>query len=443
MPDYRRRNLDEPQSSPPLEPLRGRQLMRRSRASAIHATGDRVLSHGRRILACVGLHGAKAWHFPDSPGAGPTKVYPTLDSVRIAAQTPALALTPGHFVRATVIANPSGRTESATIPAGSSYQVTGAGGQVRIVAVYTKGANSVIQKIIPIPPSGLANAGQPTGAGGAWSQIYRYRTGRLLPADLDVPANLAAWTDGVVVTLAVSYVGSPRAIDVVIHEEPYALAYEYGTDEWIAPMHAGQNGGNLGQLIGPGPVIRQSASDPGGGAEIVTDAARRLSQELGPVLLSVSAWDEANQDVTASEPDYRTISGAAYKELFSGSTTAYATTAAGSSLSSGANARRVQDSEATAVLRDRDNVVPVRCYIYGSMSTTVGIPTATVRFESSAYSIAEVQVPSGTADAWHSAPGHLRCGLGAQNPIALQVRGRVWGSGDFRWRHIVVVYDDL
>lgn len=47
---FRKRLLDSNQTSPPLDPLRGGRPMSRARASSIHATGDRVLRHGRRLL---------------------------------------------------------------------------------------------------------------------------------------------------------------------------------------------------------------------------------------------------------------------------------------------------------------------------------------------------------------------------------------------------------
>lgn len=108
MPDYRRRFLAEPQTDAPLDALRGGVLMRRDRASAIHATGDRVLTHGRRILCQAGLHGARQWHVDDGPVGAATHPSPTAE--RVVLRTPAIALTPGHFPRAMLVALMMART---------------------------------------------------------------------------------------------------------------------------------------------------------------------------------------------------------------------------------------------------------------------------------------------------------------------------------------------
>ena len=148
---------------------------------------------------------------------------------------------------------------------------------------------------------------------------------------------------------------------------------------------------------------------------------------------------EMIRESRAPEAGARSITSSDWTELIVGTTTAYSSSGSGWSLSSGANARRVQESEATAVLRDRTNAVPVRCYVYGRM-TTAG-PTARVRFESGAESIAEVAIPASTSWAWHDAPGTLRCGLGAQDPTVGQVRGKVSGAGaTFEWRYLLVLF---
>lgn len=438
MPTYRRRRIIEPQTAPPLGPLRGHQLMRRARASAIHATGDRVLSHGRRILATCGLHGASGWHVADTAPGQMSLTYPKPNQERGVMLTPAIRLTPGHFVRAVVVAGPSGMTEeTGSVP-------TGAKGEIHIGATYTNGDGSTtVVKVLAIPGSGELYAAQPSGASAAWSQLHKRRSALMLPADMNLIANLAAWADDVTVSIAVAYVGSPRVVDLVVYEEPLALAYDLAAGDWIAPMHAAPDGGSLGQLGGPVPVIKRSASDPGGGVEILTDAAARLAQETGPVLWSATTWDEGGQDFTAAEAEYLQVTGTTYTEIMSGEADTYSAATPAWSMSSGANARRVQESEQTAIMRDNDNVVPVRCYIYGAMSTAVGSPTATVRFEAASYSIAEVAVPAGTSYAWHSAPGTLRCGLGAQDPTALQVRAKTSSGGaSFRWRYAMVVFED-
>ena len=260
--------------------------------------------------------------------------------------------------------------------------------------------------------------------------------------NLSLPANAAAWAEGVTCSMVLSYIGSPRAVDVIEYEEPLAYARDISAGDWIAPLHADAQGGNVGQLAGPWPVVRRSASDAGGGVEVLTDAARRASQELGPCLFSASVWDESDGDFSSTEVAGRGVTSTNWTELIADTTTAYATSGAGWSLSSGANARRVQESATARVLRDATNAVPVRCWVYGRM-TTAG-PTARVRFEAGPESVAEVAVSSGTSWAWHSAPGALRCGLGAQDPSVGQVRAKVSGAGagaTFEWRYLRVDFE--
>lgn len=435
MTDYRRRNLTDAQTSIPLDPLRGGLLMRRSRASSVHATGDRVLSHGRRVLLRVGLHGADDWHISDD-AVGMVIAHPHPDTERVVARLPGITLTPGCFPRLYVVANPSGMTATA-----GPVTATGAKGIVRLACSFDNGISSpTVTKQVAIPGSTEADAARPSGPGAAWSHLYRRRSTLFEPAPLALPANAAAWSEGVTCSMVLSYVGSPRAVDVIVAEEQVAYARDISAGDWIAPLHSNAQGDNAGQLAGPWPVVRRSASDAGGGVEVLTDAARRISQEVGPVLWSATVWDEGGGDFSSTEVAGRSVTSSTWTELIADTTTAYSTLGAGWSLAAGANARRVQESAAGRVLRDRTNAVRVRCYVYGRM-TTAG-PTARVRFESGAESISEIAVPAGTSWAWHSAPGTLRCGIGAQDPSVGQVRAKVSGAGaTFEWRYLLVLFE--
>lgn len=411
--------------------------MRRSRASAVHAAGDKVLAHGRRILATVGMHGARTWHMSDTNNGTGTQAKPEANVERVVIRTPPIALTPGHLVRVSVVCNPSGETEKMVSMAWGN---AGVKGEVKISVAYDNGTSTpTVDKFMTLPNSGLANGAQPTGPGAAWSQIHKLLSAPIYPADLTDPATLAAWSDGVTATITVSYIGSPRIIDLCVYEEPFALCYDASTNDWIAPMHSNGSGGALASLPGNVPKIKLSGSNSSGGAEVICDAARRLSQEIGPVLFFHTAWDEDAQAVASTETDFKSITSTGFVELIHGATSV-GTDRPGWSTSSGANATRIQDSERTVVLRDKTNVVPVRFYIYGAMSTATGSPTATVRFQYDAKEWTEIAIPAGTTYAWHSAPGHIRCGLGAQDPHAVQVSAKV-SSQAFRWRYIMCVYD--
>jgi hypothetical protein len=402
-----------------------------------------VLRNGYRKIARVGLNGAKSWHMGETANGTSTQLKPTANVERVCLRTPPVAITPGHLLRVAVVANPIVETE-AIVDAGppALYGNVGCQGEIKITVAFDNGTDTpTVTKVITLPNSQLQYGAQPTGSGAAWGSLITRETGPIWPDDLTDPLTLAAWTEGVTATITVAYIGSPRVIDLTIYEEPNALCYDLSSGAWIAPMHANSGGGPLVSLLGKTPRIKQSGSHPGGGTEIVCDAAARVIQEVGPVLFYHSAWDEDAQLVASTETTPKTITATSpnYTELLTGVTTAAGTTRPGWSTSSGANALRIQDS-GPMVLRDNEGVVPVRCYIYGAMSTAVGSPTATVRFQTDTAEFVQVAVSAGTTYAWHSAPGKLRCGLGAQDPHAIQVSAIV-SAQTFNWRYLMVVYD--
>ena len=413
--------------------------MRRSRAAAVHATGDRVLSHGRRIICTAGLHGAKSWHVSDAAsGVSGTQAKPTRTATRVAIRTPSISLTPGHFLRASIVALPSGETEVFNAGTGN-WDPDGVFGQVQIAVSYNNGATTTVTEVIDLPGSKLANGAQPTGAGAAWANLITRLTSHILPADMSLPANLAAWSDGVSVSVVVAYVGSPRVVDLCVWEEPYAIAVDANTTDWPMPMHSNGAGGQSGQLSGKTPRTQRSGSDFGEGAAVVCDAAKRLCQELGPVLWFATAWDEDAQAVASTETDYRAISTVTpnFTELLTNSN--LSTLGQGWSTASGANAVRIQDTIIKGANANKMHSIPVRFCVYGAMSTGAG-PTATVRLETSSTEFVVIPVPTGTSYAWHEAPGYIRVGLGAQFPVVMHVRANVSSAAEFRWRYLAVIY---
>lgn len=435
---YRRRKLGDPQTDPPLAPLAGLQLMRADRAASIFTAGDRVLAHGRRVLLSTGLGGAGKWHVSDSAPEDPA-IHPAASVSRVAARLPGVPLTPGHFLVLQVVAGPSGQT---AIVVGDVIYPTGVVGAVELEAVYQNaGGTSTITKRLDIPGSQEANGAQPSTAGAAWGRLYRRRSAMLMPADLALPGNLASWSEGVTVSLTLSIIGAPRVIHAIVYEVPFAYAGDITAGDWILPLHSDGAGGGLPGLKGARPVERRLAGDAGGGTEILADSARRL-REVGPVLWYASTWCESSQGYTATESTARTVTGTTARELLEDTSTPWSEAAAGASLASGANARRVEDSEAVAVFGDRDNAVPVECWIYCRMSAAG--PTATVTFAAADYSVAILDVPAGTAWAWRSVGGHLRCGLGAQDPTTCQVFAAASAGGAvFEWRYAAITFAAL
>lgn len=439
----RRRFLKEPQTKVNLDFFRGLQPMSKSRASQAHAAGDRLLAHGRRILCRTGLNGASEWHVPDT--AQVAQSHPDSTTERVVARTPAISLTPGHFVRMMIVALPSGMT---TQPDGlGGYEEGGAAGKVKITVTYDNGADTeAISSSLFIEGSKLENGKQPDAPGGGWTAIRRARTDLLLPAVMKNAQNLAAWCDGVTATITVAYIGSPRVIDLVVHEEPYGLAYDSATGGWVAPMHAGPSGGDLGNLAGPFPVTQFKASDAGNGTRALCDAAKRLCQETGPVVWYWSAFNEAIQNVTDTEaaPVTKSNTIPTFHSITSTSVGGPTTSNPNRQLQSTAacvNASRIQDS-GLAVLRGKEYVIPCRFYVYAKMSTVVGSPTATFRFECDGVGTqVQLTIASGTSYAWHSTRGYIKTGLGAQQFTGMLTRVAVSAASTVSFLYILVVYD--
>lgn len=341
-----------------------------------------------------------------------------------------------------VAALPSGKTCQ---PDGlGGFEDGGATGSVKIEVLFDNGTSTeTITKEIGIDGSKLPNGSQPTSEGSGWAALSRHRTDPIYPADFKNVLNLADWCDGVTATITVSYIGSPRVVSLVVHEEPFGLAYDAATDNWIAPMHSGAGGESLGDLQGGFPFTKFGASDNAGGVLAVTQAAKRLCQETGPVVWYWSAWQEGNQNVTDTETAPRTSNTSAPGvQLTEASTTAnYGTTRPLISTAACVNASRVQDSEATVVLRGKEYVIPVRCWVYAKMS--VGGVSANVRFITNTVgNIVNLPIAAGTSYAWHSARGYLRTGLGPQNHTGILCNVSVDGVATVSVRYLMITYEN-
>lgn len=428
---YRKRNLVDLPTGTPLEPLRGLTLAKRSRTTAVLAQGDRVLSPGRRILLRAGLAGSAGWHVVDFP-IGPLQQRPNATDYRVVARAPAVRLTPGHFPRMWLIADPSGQTED-DVGAGPFY--TGVRGYVRITATFDNGLDTVVvSQEIKVPPSLEDDGVQPQSAGGAWTHLHRRWATLLQPADLQSIADLAAWSDGVTCSLELAYRGSPRVVDCVVFEEPVAVARDIATGDAMIPLHANGQGGAAGPVFGKVPLIRRSASDTGGGAEALADAARRLATETGPIVWTASTWEEAAQPRADLEAVARDITSTTWQEVLSGAS-AYSAAGPGWSPSAASGGARVEDSEATVVLRDADRVCKVRVWVYAKTSSFAG--SGSFRVQAAPYNAIDVAV-TGSSWGWFSADGFLRTGIGATDPQVAAVFGKAAVGSVLSWRYMAI-----
>lgn len=436
----RKINLDHVQNDPDIDAMRGLEPMYSAPVIESFNAEDAVLGHGRRIVARVGLQGSDAWSVPDTNPDLDTQTHPERGVQREVARIPALKLTPGCFLRAMVLALPAGQT-SAEDGLGHPWKAGGREGSVDATITYYNIIDDpeVVELSMITPPSGEAGGAQPQGDGGAWKALYTMRSGLLLPGAVVGDASLAAWSENVTAEIVIYYQSSPRVIDFVIYEEPYFYAASTADTLWAAPLHTSSAGEPLKKLPSPYPVEQAIAGVNGGGTLTLAAAAERQRRSLGPMLWTHTVYRESFAPVDATEPVASTVSTDDFSELVS-SETAFSADQPGVSVSSGANGRVFETSHDQLVLRDKDNVVAVRCWVYGRVNN--GSATGVVRFQTAPWSVVEVVV-TGTGYDWFSMTGHIRCGLGPQDPTVLQVFGKVTTAYTLSWKYLAIEYVNL
>lgn len=438
----RKINLQHTQYDPDADALRGLEPMTGGQVVACFNAEDALMGHGRRILARVGLQGCDAWMVPDTAPDLDLQTHPRRGVQREVARVPAVKLTPGHFLRAMVLAVPSGQTST---PDGMSHPWK-PGGREGIVDVEVTFYNIIddpedVAVSVIIPPSTEANGAQPQGPSAAWGDLFFVRSGLLKPAAIVDDATLAAWSENVTAEITIYYRSSPRVIEALVYEEPYVYAASTADTLWAAPCHSTSEGEPLKKLPAAYPVEQAIAGINGGGTLALCGAAERQRRSIGPMLWSHTVYRESFAPIAAVVPAESVITATIRQELIS-STYSFAFAAAeeGASLASGANGRVFETSHDQLVLRDKDNVVSVRCWVYAKVDNIAA--EGVVEFLTAAWSAVAVAV-TGTSWAWHSMTGHLRCGLGPQDPSVLQVFGSVSFGDTLSWRYLAIEYVNL
>ena len=417
-----------------LEALTGRRPMLAYPVRTVFKAEDAIPTQARRILLQVGLHGTEEWMVRDDATSIMSQTRPTRALKRYVARSPILRLTPGAYLRMWAVVLPAGMTVKLDV---SDWVDDGCFGKVGVEVTYRVGGDTSVKEASFLTSPSLApNGAQPQQDSGAFgSGLQQMHTELLIPpAIVDNAASLDNWSDGVTAEIAVYYQGSPRVVDLVVFEEPYRFAADTADALWPLPMLTGADGKIATDLPSDYPVRQSKSGQTGGGTYAQADAALR-QREIGPLLWCHTTHVESAAGYTDAEPDPATVTSTSYVEVLSGASS-YNTDRPGVSVSCGANARVQKSTHHTLVLRDKDNVVPVRCWIRAKNSA--GGEIGTIRFMSADYSIAEVVV-TGTSYAWFSATGHLRCGLGPEDTTLLQVLAMVTG-GTLSWTAIAVEY---
>lgn len=421
----------------PLSPLRAGRPAKRDRVLSAHADADRTLGNGSRVLGRVGLHGEAAMQVLSVNTTSGSQVYPTKVASRVALRAKVL-LTPGHFIKVSALVLPSGATQKVT----AGYQLDAVVGWIDITVAFDGAFSETVTHTLNLPTSELQYGGEGTDSGWAWAAMRRVESPLLAPVGaLNNSLTLQRWVEEVTATITIAYRGGPRVVDLVVQEVPFGYARSVGVDAtstYSSPLATIAGGQPPATLPSVYPLEETGAANPTFGSKLLADVVDRQQHRLGPVLAQWSGWRES-QAVTATAAVGVTTTSLTYVNLLDTSITAWAAASPGWSLASGGQAQQADTSDARRITRDKDACVPVRCWVYGSRT---GSGTSTVRFQTEAYSVAEVSITS-TTDGWWSMTGHLRCGLGPEDTSVLQILGKLAAAGTLTVRHVLVEYLDV
>lgn len=434
---------DADTTDPALGPLSGGRLAKSDRVGAVFNQQDLLLGHGRRVVASVGLHLSPRFQVPSTNTTSVSQTYPLKSASRVCYRG-TFTLTPGHMLRAQAVWTPAGATQRF---AAGSWVSDGGLGMINFTAQFSNGlASETVNRTIVCDVSPNQYNAETSTEGAMFGELYRGFT-EIRPNDLNNVATMAAWSDtavapfaGVTVELTISYRGGVRPVDVIVYEVPVAYARDVSTSNWAAALY--EEGGKPAKAYPsayPVLALNTAPGHTGLGSTRLVETATRQRDDLGPLLVTWTAWSEAVQGVAATETAALETSSLTWTEMLCTSTAApWSADAPGWSITCGANARRWDTSDPYQAMRGNDAVVPVRIWV---RAAAPGGSTGYLRFHSEAYSaMGDIEVNSGTY-AWYSQTGHLRCGLGAEDTATLQMLGMVAGVGmTLSVRNVTVEY---
>lgn len=410
--------------------------MRRDRGLAVIQAQDTFLAAGRRVIFEGGNKGRTSFQFSDDaePGSDTNLQYPT-STERTYGRARGL-LTPGYRIRGHALVLPSGPVESV---GAEIINDDGVLGIIGLECTFTDSAgatNTVEREVVP-PPSLRENGAVNTAAGGYWSELRPIDLGIIEPSTfLNSPATLNAWSLGTAYNLRVYVKGSPRIVDLVLYEEPAAIAYEFGDTAWAAHIPANpQQAYPLQQQLDTG-----TDGDERHGSIKIMEVVEQQNRQLGPTLLSWQAWTEDVTDNGLTETDYHeTIADASFVALGNQTVTAWASTAPGAATGCGGYGRRHKWGD-YEVMRDRSAVMPVIVDVRGYTATSGN--DAVVRVQTAADSWIDVDL-SDTSSSWHRKHGWLRTAVHPeqmQSMVLLAKRGPTSGNSA-KVQSIIVQFD--
>ncbi len=389
----------------------------------------RILAHGRRVVANVGLHGQPEFLVPDgidpvkegfgNPGTA-TQQYPTASSSRVLDRR-TVRLTPGYRLAAKCIFAKSGPVQYFQVEPGNAWFEAPLASKLVVSVTYRKGGSSVVVSHEFHPPWGNQPFnGLPTGQGGAWAD--------LLEKDFTFHHD-ETWTENVTADIVIWAYGGCRPVDIVIYETPLRAIHDEDAREGTCSSFP-PGGDPLLDYAISGRVFPGNATH---GSVQASKSARDQMRVWGPMLFAWSCWDEVSNGVTATEGAAIQIVSTSFRSLKTPVITAYNSTYPGASMSSGGYGRLLEMS-GDLELRGKVGVVPVLIRAYARM-TSAG-PTGTLRFTTAPHSLRDLSI-SGTSWGWYEGFAWLQCSVHASVPSTMQVLAKV-SSGTLEVRYISV-----
>lgn len=390
---------------------------------------DKIAPLSRRVILSSGFRGDQEWRVPNTdPLSVATRTHPDRTTWYVVARG-RVEVTPGCFFRLVGACVPSGETQRAGGPTESSHAwwPDGVHGRLRVTVVWTdrSGSTETTIREATLPGSTLEFGSEDTSDGGFWRSMRNFSIEAITPPG--VPANtveLHRFSQHVTATITVEAQGSPRIVDLALHELPIAVAFEDDDDGDRWTSHTFTTGSPDAPIAPPTHALaRASSTNPTGGAMQILETARAQALRLGPCLFQWSAYSETDAGPTTTIVARTTSNdGSTFENLLNASHTgtgpaAYDASLPGFSVSCGGYARRWSSSN-PLVLRDRIAVIPVLVRAYGR-GITAG--TSTVRAQTARHSYVDLTLPVAGSAAWSSAIGWLEVGISPDQPVIGQV----------------------
>lgn len=415
--------------APGVYVVAGRAPLVRHPVRRIWLAQDSITNAARRVICTWGANGTGEWFAldPSSDPPGTSQTLPEDGAQRVVARWKG-RLTPGQDLNTSLLYIPSGATEEDV--GGGNWDIVGARGRIEIEVkwydpedvsntVTTTHAYNLEGSTFTQGTSIEYPGKEPPGDGQVWSTIRLGILRKIRPDDTErLQDELHEFMRGAIVEIKVTAEGGARVLDGCIYEEPYAIAME-ADDDPVLPYHF-----NVSKLFTPvsnrWPIQRVTETTPDGdprwGTWHTMDVNEQIHKQLGPNLLSWSAFREQD-DSPGSVTPYLSLTNTGFQNICDTSETEWSSTT-GQAVWCGCGWS--ENFREGAHVADY-SIIPVRIFAYGAQSSGTG----TIRIQTGAESWAELEI-TGASDAWHdSTIGYLRVGRTPEQSTPLQVFAKV------------------